>query len=65
MSLMTTLVIYERLENWDPNIDITNVKSFSDLPKQAQSLIRFIQVQLETDIQMIGVGPRRDQVIVK
>jgi len=57
--------VYERLENWDPSIDITGVKTFYDLPKQAQKLVRFIEEQLETDIDMIGVGPRRDQVIVK
>ena len=54
---------YEELPTWKE--DITHVRRFSDLPKNAKSYINFIEEKTEVPIKMIGVGPARDQVIVR
>ena len=53
--------IYEELPTWEE--DIQHIREFSDLPVNAQGYIKFIEEQTKVKIQMIGVGPQRDQVI--
>ena len=53
----------EYLENWEE--DIQEVRNFNDLPKNAQTYIEFIEDQTGVPITMVGVGPRRDQVILR
>jgi len=55
--------LYEYLPTWKE--DIQNVRKFSDLPKNAQNYIKFIENHTEVPISMIGVGPNRDQFIVR
>jgi len=55
--------IYEYLPNW--NEDIRDVRQFDELPKNAQDYIKFIEEQTGIPISMIGVGPQRDQVIIR
>ncbi len=55
--------IYEELNGWEE--DIQGVREFADLPANAQNYIRFIEEQTAVPISMIGVGPQRDQVILK
>lgn len=55
--------IYEYLPNWHE--DISNVREFDELPLQAQNYIRFIEEKTGVSVAMIGVGPRRDQVIIR
>lgn len=55
--------IYEYLPNWSE--DIREVRDFSKLPKNAQDFIKFIEEKTKVKIAMIGVGPQRDQVIVR
>ena len=55
--------IYEELPTWEE--DIQHIREFSDLPVNAQGYIKFIEEQTKVKIQMIGVGPQRDQVIVR
>lgn len=54
---------YEVLPTW--NEDIQDVRVFEDLPEAAQGYVEFIEEQTEVPITMIGVGPRRDQVIIR
>jgi adenylosuccinate synthase len=54
---------YEELPTWDT--DISDVRTFSALPKPAQRYIEFIEQQTGVPISMIGVGYQRDQVIVR
>ncbi|HUA12991.1 MAG TPA: adenylosuccinate synthetase [Candidatus Sulfotelmatobacter sp.] len=54
---------YAELENWDPSIDISGVRDFSDLPPAAIELVRFIYQSLDVYVSMVGVGPSRDQII--
>jgi adenylosuccinate synthase len=53
--------VYEYLPNWSE--DISEVRSFKKLPKNAKNYIRFIRDHIDVDVSLIGVGPRRDEVI--
>ena len=55
--------IYEYLPNWTE--DIRNVREFVNLPINAQNYVKFIEEKTGVTIKMIGVGPRRDQVIIR
>ena len=55
--------VYEILSSWHE--DIQDVRYFEDLPENAQKYVKFIENQTNVPITMIGVGPRRDQVIVR
>lgn len=55
--------VYEELPGWSQ--DVSAIREFADLPKAAQHYIKFIEEQTQLPITMIGVGPRRDQVIVR
>lgn len=55
--------IYEELPAIQENIQ--GVRKFEDLPQNAQNIVNFIEEKTKTPISMIGVGPNRDQVIVK
>jgi adenylosuccinate synthase len=57
--------IYERVPSWDEDDDIRNVRKSKDLPKNAQGYIEYVENKLEAPITMIGVGPNRDEVIVR
>lgn len=50
-------------ETWKE--DISSIRSFEDLPKEAQEYIDFIQFHTGVPITMIGVGPSREEVIVR
>ena len=53
--------IYEYLPGW--NEDISNAKTFADLPKNAQSYVKFLEDASNAPISAIGVGPGRNQTI--
>jgi len=55
--------VYESLPTWQE--DIQGVRQFADLPKAAQEYVSFIETMTEVPITLIGVGPRRDQVIIR
>lgn len=55
--------IYEDLPTWEEPIQ--DVRSFADLPLNAQRVVKFIESQVDVKVSMIGVGPKRDQVIVR
>lgn len=54
---------YEYLPTWSE--DIQEVRAFRNLPRNAQNYIEFIEEQTGAPVSMIGVGPKRDQVIVQ
>lgn len=45
--------------------DISKVQNFSSLPKEAQVYVKFIEKELECPVKWIGVGPGREDVIIK
>ena len=55
--------VYEELPGW--NTDISEVRSFSDLPKEAQSYIEYVESVIEIPVSMIGVGPARDATVMR
>ena len=52
---------YEELPGWET--DITAVRTFSDLPKEAQRYVRYIEERVEVPIGWISVGPERSQLV--
>lgn len=52
-------VEYVELPGW--NEDITAVRQFEDLPKNAQDYITFIETELGVSVSMVSVGPERTQ----
>lgn len=55
--------VYEELPTWQG--DVSDVRRFQDLPKNARNYIHFIEEAAGLPVSMIGVGPRRDQVIIR
>jgi adenylosuccinate synthase len=55
--------VYETLPGWDE--EITEVQSFDALPENAQRYVLLLEKLIGRPISMVGVGPRRDQVISK
>ena len=54
--------VYETFEGWTD--DISKVKSFEDLPNNAQSYIKAIEAFIEVPITFISVGPERTENII-
>ena len=54
---------YKVFPGW--NKDISDCQKFSDLPKNAQSYILAIEEMLDIKICYIGVGPERDEMIIR
>lgn len=54
-------IIYKELSGWDE--DIRNCKRFSDLPKNCQEYIKFIEKFLGVKISIVSVGPQREEYI--
>jgi adenylosuccinate synthase len=55
--------IYETFPGWTE--DITKAREFSDLPKNAQEYVEALEKMLGQRISVIGVGPGREEVIVR
>ena len=53
--------IYEYLPGWSE--DISKARALSDLPKNAQSYIKFLEEISGAPMSAIGVGPGRDETI--
>ncbi|PJA98981.1 MAG: adenylosuccinate synthase [Ignavibacteriales bacterium CG_4_9_14_3_um_filter_30_11] len=51
--------VYESCEGW--NKDITECKSYSELPKATKEYLNFISEKSETKFGIISVGPKRKQ----
>ena len=54
--------VYETFDGWTD--DISTVKSFKDLPNNAQSYIKAIEAFIEVPITFISVGPERTENII-
>ncbi|MBT87732.1 MAG: adenylosuccinate synthase [Gammaproteobacteria bacterium] len=55
--------IYKTFTGW--KTQISKMKTFVDLPKEAQEYILFIEIYLRCPVDIISVGPSRDQTIYK
>jgi len=55
--------VYESLPGWSENIE--GAREFSDLPQAAQDYVVALEQMIHQRISVIGVGPGRDEVIVR
>jgi adenylosuccinate synthase len=55
--------VYEEMEGWKE--DITGVRKFEKLPKNAQTYVNKIEELSGVPVTMIGVGPERNQIILR
>ena len=55
--------IYENFPGWSEDISVA--RTFEDLPKNAQDYVLALEKMSNTRISVIGVGPERDEVIVR
>jgi adenylosuccinate synthase len=55
--------IYEYLPGWWE--DITEARSFEDLPANAQRYVEYVEERAGARISLVGVGPARDEVVVR
>ena len=53
--------VYEEVGGWAE--DISSIRSFTDLPKNAQNYIRVIEKITKVPVKFISVGPKRGEVI--
>ncbi|KAG7290792.1 hypothetical protein NEMBOFW57_000795 [Staphylotrichum longicolle] len=54
-------VVYKEFEGWQTST--TAVKTFGDLPKQAQAYVKFVEEFTGVPVKWIGTGPARDDMI--
>lgn len=54
--------IYEELPGW--GTPTTEVRTFDDLPPQAQAFIKRVETLLECPVDLISVGPSREQAVI-
>ncbi|MCY4060793.1 MAG: adenylosuccinate synthase [Chloroflexi bacterium] len=55
--------VYETMPGWRE--DISNCRHFSDLPAAARDYIRRVSQLCDVPIDMVSVGPERDQLVLK
>ncbi|MDR6971883.1 adenylosuccinate synthase [Leifsonia shinshuensis] len=55
--------IYEEFPGWTE--DISGARTFEDLPKNAQDYVLALERMSGARISAIGVGPARDQIVVR
>jgi len=61
--LERVIPIYEEIEGWNENI--TKIKKYDNLPKNAKKYIELIEKQLSVPVNIISVGPDRNETILK
>ena len=54
--------IYETLPGWSE--DISGVRNFNDLPENTKKYLKRIEEIVETPVQIVSIGPGRDETIV-
>lgn len=54
--------VYKIMDGWKK--DISNIRNFSDLPKQASDYVNFIQQYCHTQVSLVSVGPEREHNII-
>jgi len=53
--------LYENFLGWEE--EISEVRNFNDLPKEAKKYIKRIEDEVKVPIKLVSVGPERDQII--
>jgi adenylosuccinate synthase len=55
--------MYEEYQGWDQ--DVTGIRKWDDLPKNAQRYIQAIEHHTGVPVEIVSVGPEREQVVVR
>jgi adenylosuccinate synthase len=55
--------VYQELPTWQP--DISPVRSFEELPKEAKEFVKLFETELGLPVSKVGVGAGRKQVILR
>jgi len=55
--------VYESLSGWDE--DITDHRSFGELPRAARDYVQFVESHVEVPVRYVSVGPGREQLIIR
>ncbi|MCG9479023.1 MAG: adenylosuccinate synthase [Actinomycetia bacterium] len=55
--------VYETMDGWKE--ELSHIKSFNDLPENAQKYIHRIQELIKVPVSMVSVGAERSQIIMK
>ena len=55
--------VYEEFEGWSD--DLSSLRSYDELPEAAKRYVEFIEAQTGVPVSMIGVGPEREQCIIR
>ena len=55
--------IYEEIEGYEG--DLSDVRSFEQLPEKAQAYVKRLEELCGCPIKILGVGPGRDQIIIR
>lgn len=55
--------VIEYLDGW--GCDISGIRRWEDLPKEAQKYVLYIEERIGCDITYVSVGPERDSIIIR
>ncbi len=55
--------VYKKFKGWKE--DISNIKSFAELPETFKSYMQYIEDEIKVPIKIISVGPNRNETIQK
>ncbi len=55
--------VYEKLSGW--NYDITNVRSYDNLPTSFREYVKYIEDQVGVPVNLISLGPDREETIIR
>lgn len=63
IALKSAKPVVEYLDGW--KCDISDIRSWDDLPEQAQNYVTFIEKAIGCPITYVSVGPERDSIILR
>ena len=55
--------VIEYMNGW--NCDISNIRNFEDLPKEAKEYVLYLEKAIGCKIKYVSVGPERDSIIIR
>ena len=63
LALENAKPVIEYFDGW--KCDISGVRKWEDLPREAREYIMFIEKQIDCPITYVSVGPERDSIIIR
>jgi len=56
--------VYQSYEGWDDSIALSKIRVHEDLPENAKKFVKSLETILEIPIEIISVGPDREETII-